>query len=233
MKKKRKKEEEEEEEEVDEENGKKQKEMDKKKGSSKHNGDDSSKTPKKAAPGAPTNSADGHKTPHTKQSTTPPYTEQEKEEPLQRQSSDESDIDEFLRELTKKFGCKQREFDVNNTTRYFEATTLLRYSSHLRWSRKLNTKLLDAYYISTELDANRPHYMRRLELIWNSDPNNPVIDGNRLATRVRYIFKRKLYSKDEIEAIRKSVRSRLAKARSSTTGPSSNENKESHTVGTE
>ncbi|KAI5707525.1 hypothetical protein M8J77_004456 [Diaphorina citri] len=47
---------------------------------SKHNGDDSSKTPKKAAPGAPTNSADGHKTPHTKQSTTPPYTEQEKEE---------------------------------------------------------------------------------------------------------------------------------------------------------
>ncbi|KAI5693094.1 hypothetical protein M8J75_008289 [Diaphorina citri] len=49
-------------------------------GGSKHNGDDSSKTPKKAAPGAPTNSADGHKTPHTKQSTTPPYTEQEKEE---------------------------------------------------------------------------------------------------------------------------------------------------------
>ncbi|KAI5708066.1 hypothetical protein M8J77_015718 [Diaphorina citri] len=119
----------------------------------------------------------------------------------------------------RSLGASIGESPGSPLTQSSQATTISRHSGRMRWDRNLNMKLLDAYYISTELDANRKQYMRRLEMLWNSDPTNPNIDGNKLATRVRYILKRKLYSEPEIEAIKRNVRSKLTIAPTSTTSP--------------
>uniref|UniRef100_A0A8D9BFP3 Uncharacterized protein n=1 Tax=Cacopsylla melanoneura TaxID=428564 RepID=A0A8D9BFP3_9HEMI len=73
-----------------------------------------------------------------------------------------------------------------------------RHTGRMRWSKELNFKLLHAYFESTELDNNRKNYIKRLETIWNAQSTNPNIDGNKLATRVRYILNNKIYSEPEI-----------------------------------
>ncbi|KAI5700255.1 hypothetical protein M8J77_020551 [Diaphorina citri] len=86
----------------------------------------------------------------------------------------------FRRSLDASIG----ESPGSPLTQSSQATTVSRHSGRMRWDRNLNMKLLDAYYISTELDANRKQYMRRLEMLWNSDPTNPNIDGNKLSTKI-------------------------------------------------
>ena len=78
-----------------------------------------------------------------------------------------------------------------------------------KWTRDDNKDLIRAYLIATRNELDMTAYRNQLVELWHQKHPNFTIGAQRLSDQVRSIFRRKVLSQAEIEAIKQEVTQEL------------------------